>query len=57
MMMSADEYPVTIAVALVTPSGVGDVITVIICGEETYDDIKEMRGTTISALKKTDTYT
>ena len=50
--MSADKYSITIAVALVTPSGVGDVITIIVCGEETYDDTKKMRGTTINVFKK-----
>jgi len=38
MMMPADEYSVTIIVTMVTLSSIGDVITVIKCCKETYND-------------------
>ena len=44
-MMSLDENSFTVTVTMMTSSSVGDVITIIKCGKETYKNIMVMRGT------------
>jgi len=44
-MMSLDENSFTVTVTMMTSSSVGDVVTIIKCGKETYKNIMVTKGT------------